>query len=817
MAVSKYGVTSKLVWDGGDKILIPDEMGKPREDQLQGTVREQLSELGGRACYDSVGTGRSSIDYHKHIQEVGHLSVYEHAHMTVLVNLPLEALIFLNRPGLWVENRFEDGFRVTFNPRNILDWDMWSEQIGVDDFIGRPSSFKIGDLLSLHAETAYPMMVAPRARQGPVFVGYRHFSGVAEPETDEEKWVSMFMVGSRGFSHELVRHGDRTGISQRCLAGDTAVTFVHKNGNAFSGKAGPKGRTLGWLYSRMQDPRLSKVVGKLRPRVLDEKTCLFTSGKLVDVVSSGKKPCFHVILSDGYELKCTSDHRIWTERGWKTLREIANPKATDGGVVTWDREGALKIGVNGRPVVGDGSYRDVEWMRPRYEAGLSDIEMSKECGASPQTVKAHRVRMGFKKRVLRDFSGSPVQNKEWLEHHYRVLGLPHKEIARLAMCSEAVVHNWCRKHKIQKTRREINLGREPWNKGKSYSHTKPYSKESIERYRQSKLGAKNPGWKGGVFSPARRAFQVWKKENKKTIFQRDGYRCRLCDRHSSQIQVNSRHMRKRTIEIHHIIPLWNRPDLACDPRNMATVCWECSVEKLNWGRELKYAPLLLEAIKSPVRYEPSDHKFPHGVRKVKVTFKDIESIKYAGIIDTYDLILDGPNHGFVGNGVVVHNSTRFVAENESPWVHHPLVQEFLASKDLLPDDPENRIRGALAGIIGDVKVSAKDVYAKTVEHLHKWLTAKGVDKLTARKQARGAARGYLGNALLTELIFSASVGQWKRMLRMRACAAADAEIRAVFIQALTELKKSRYAADLANFSVEPAADGLGEISVEKKP
>jgi thymidylate synthase ThyX len=814
--MGRYGVTSKLVWDGGTNISIPSEMGIPRADQLQGMVREQLSELAGRVCYDSVGSGRSSPDYHKHIKEVGHLSVYEHAHMTVHVSEPLNAMIFLNRPGLWVENCFEEGFRVTFNPRSILDWDMWSEQIRVLDLIREKTAFNVGDMLSVHAEQAYPMLVPPRERSKEIAGGYSRRSAIVWPQTDEEKWVSMFMVGSRGFSHELVRHGDRTGISQRCLAGDTAITMVNGNGHAMPSRKKNGPRTIQWLYERMQDPRLKKVVGKLKPRVLDEETGLFTSGKLVDVVNSGKKPCFHVTLADGYRIKCTSEHRIWTEKGWKTLSEIANPKVTDSGLVTWDREGALKVGVNGLPVVGDGLYRDVEWMRSRYESGLSDVEMAKECGASPQTVKAYRVRMGFKKRILRDFSGSPVQNKEWLQHHYRELGLPHGKIAKLAECSEAVVHNWCRKFGIQKTRREINLGREPWNKGKSYSHTKPYSPETIEKYRRSKLGPKNPQWKGGVFSPARRDFHTWAKLNKKTIFNRDGYLCLMCKRHSSEVPYNSRHTKNRRIEIHHILPLWNRPDLACEPWNMATVCWECSVKKLNGGRELQYAPKLLEAIKSPICYKPSERKMPHGVRKVKVTFKAIQSITYSGIIDTYDLVLAGPNHGFVGNGVVVHNSTRFVQENESEWIDHPLVQEFMASKDLLPDDPENRIRGALAAIIHDVKNSAREVYEKTVENLQPWLIARGVDKFTARKQARGAARGYLGNALSTELIFSASVGQWKRMLRMRACGPADAEIRAVFIQALAALKQSRYAADFENFSTVPASDGLGDVVVEKQ-
>jgi len=374
--MGKYGVTAKLVWDGSPIVRVPDEMGKPRTDQLQGSVREILSEVSGRICYDSVGTGRNSIDYHKHVKDVGHLSVYEHAHMTVAIDEPLDlttALVYLNRPGLWIENRFEDGYRVTFNPRNILDWDTWSEANSVDDLINDHSELTTGLNLAVHANAAYPMMVPAPAIVHPMKERFLKTSRVVEPEADEEKWVSMFMVGSRGFSHELVRHGDRTGISQR--------------------------------------------------------------------------------------------------------------------------------------------------------------------------------------------------------------------------------------------------------------------------------------------------------------------------------------------------------------------------------------------------------------------------------------------------------STRFVQESDSEWIDHPLVQEFdkhLAATKGVGDASRWIDR------IWSVKKLAREVYSEVVETLQPWLMEKGVDKLTARKQARGAARGYLGNALSTELIFSASVGQWKRMLRLRAVGPADAEIRAVFVQALAELKNSRYGADFKDFHLEPSPDGLGEICVEKK-
>lgn len=373
---NKYGLIAKLVWDGGSALRIPEEMGSPAPNQMKGTVWEQICEIAGRICYDSLGRGRSSEDFHKHILEVGHLSVDEHPHITIRIDGGSSAIMaFINRPDFWVEMEDSGGIRVTLNPRGIYEWDRWSRLIHRKnpDLVGEP--FSMGDRLSFHAERAFPMIVAPRKRDPEVVRKYEQWSAIVPPETDEEKWVTMFVGGSRGFSHEIVRHGNFTGISQR--------------------------------------------------------------------------------------------------------------------------------------------------------------------------------------------------------------------------------------------------------------------------------------------------------------------------------------------------------------------------------------------------------------------------------------------------------STRFVDENESPWVDHPLIQEFWASTDPVPDDPDDRLRGALKSLADDTKRIAQYTYAKASETLQKWLLARGVDKQTARKQSRGAARGYLGNALWTELIFSASVGQWKRMMRLRCCDPADAEIRSVFVDALRELKASRYGKDFEGFELVPASDKLGQAAVEK--
>lgn len=152
---------------------------------------------------------------------------------------------------------------------------------------------------------------------------------------------------------------------------------------------------------------------------------------------------------------------------------------------------------------------------------------------------------------------------------------------------------------------------------------------------------------------------------------------------------------------------------------------------------------------------------------------------------------------------ISQRSTRFVDESESPWVEHPLETEFRNSTE---DRIEDR----------DPVREAKSYYKYIVGHLEPWLLNRGIDKTSARKQARGAARGYLGNALHTELVFSANVAQWKRMLRQRASVFADAEIRELFCKALVELKRwSRYASSFDGWELATSPDGIGQVAVER--
>lgn len=198
---------AELVFDG-TAVYVPNGCGTAAPGQMDGTPLERLAELAGRECYDSLGRGRSSVDFHRHILDVGHLSIYEHCPFTVAIpgvaRDPDELLAFANRPGVYLRvGDFGDYLRVSMNLRVLLDWQRWRPPHGDP----RPLPAALQDV----GHRLAPRLFAP----APDWVMVRGVFPVVSPVDDEERWITLRLVGSRGFSHELVRHGDRTAISQR--------------------------------------------------------------------------------------------------------------------------------------------------------------------------------------------------------------------------------------------------------------------------------------------------------------------------------------------------------------------------------------------------------------------------------------------------------------------------------------------------------------------------------------------------------------------------------------------------------------------------
>jgi thymidylate synthase ThyX len=203
-------MNASLVHDGGDTVYVPLAMGQWRqEDQMQGTLQEQLMEVAGRCCYDSMGTGRPSREYHDNLLNVQkHYSVAEHVHFTV--ESMLSPIVWMGIPDC-VVTLVDGGLsRVTANLRHVLEWPncvtmlVQDNQPIIEHVEGLIKEWEL--LLRWVGHTLAPSAIPKPA------VAVKHFT-LGRPMRDAEAFVSLWLEDSRVWSHEMVRH--RGNMSQR--------------------------------------------------------------------------------------------------------------------------------------------------------------------------------------------------------------------------------------------------------------------------------------------------------------------------------------------------------------------------------------------------------------------------------------------------------------------------------------------------------------------------------------------------------------------------------------------------------------------------
>ena len=208
-----------------NKLEIPKEMlpecGIPHSHHFQGTPLDNLVELAGRVCYDSARgkKTRSSEAYHKHIIEVKHLSVQEHANITVQFDTKhlnyndndtiAIATTTINRPGVYLLSDGSGNLQITANLRAIREWNYFHNNMAPYDM-----QDQIGNIMKLWARCETPKVMFDYAFKPDEFCFVPN--QLIKPINDEQKWISFYFGEvSRGFSHELVRHKWHTAVSQR--------------------------------------------------------------------------------------------------------------------------------------------------------------------------------------------------------------------------------------------------------------------------------------------------------------------------------------------------------------------------------------------------------------------------------------------------------------------------------------------------------------------------------------------------------------------------------------------------------------------------
>ncbi len=217
---------------------------------------------------------------------------------------------------------------------------------------------------------------------------------------------------------------------------------------------------------------------------------------------------------------------------------------------------------------------------------------------------------------------------------------------------------------------------------------------------------------------------------------------------------------------------------------------------------LLFAPMVVGAVKSKELY-----KYAGNPSKPE-TEEEIWCSFYFGNVSR------GYSHEQVRHKfrtAVSQRSTRYVDESESDWAWHPLILQYRNEINKELEAKESFLLETIPGDANnlyDMESWCKFYYKHIVITVEQLLISKGIDKFSARKQARGAARGILGNALSTEMIFSASLAQWKRMLLQRASEFADAEIRLVYNEVFNILRE-KFPSAFSGWTTSPCKDGFG--------
>lgn len=119
-------------------------------------------------------------------------------------------------------------------------------------------------------------------------------------------------------------------MRHRCLAGDTQIWFNLPTKNRFYKM------TIKEIYDKWNHTTKNKVkckqgdgeyrkhlIQKMNIRSLDEETKKIFNNKIKNVFFNGIKDVYQMTLANGRTIKCTKDHQIMTESGWKELQNIS--------------------------------------------------------------------------------------------------------------------------------------------------------------------------------------------------------------------------------------------------------------------------------------------------------------------------------------------------------------------------------------------------------------------------------------------------------------------------------------------------------------
>jgi hypothetical protein len=711
---------AEVVFDG-EETHAPVRMGVPRSDQLQGTTLERLCELAGRVCYHSLGKGRDSAEYHKHIADVGH-GCYD-AETEVLT---------ADGWKHWDEVSESDRFATLDGIGSVV----YQKPLRLIRKQHRGRMYRVEstqvDLLVTPDHKMYACLMTTReGRQRRDFVR-----------------ISAEELGTKAhayFKGGCVLDTNDPGAEARLDDAHVGALLGFAIGDGY---IGPRSRVVTFRLRRERKIRfLEAQANRLRWEVRERRNDTYAV-----VVPANHWEMFKGIYAeDGQKvipqaLLTTSSLRF--QDG--LLDGLLNSDGTQGETsVAYDTTSAILAG---------------QIQQLCLHLGLAGNISQAQCYENRRSNRLPLYRVTVNRRTLRPQVNKYAGQKgrtQWID-----------DWEGEVFCAE-VPNNTLYVRRNGKT---VWSGNSVWEHANftweirgEYGTSLPSGRTLLDEVALIYLnrpgvwvtysGGEEDGWQGVRVTSNLRAVAEWDAHNNGIL---------MWSLVSLAMQRTGHNLAPQIIRS----PDWEESRLLLGHRGATYYDHQFSYELSKPAHpEEKWVSLLLGCSRG-ASHEQVRHKWRTAVSQ---------------------------------------RSTRYVDESESPWVEHPLetVRREAAGERRWELGPAVCL---LSGQTHSAEEIGRAAYKGAADNLQPWLTARGVDKSTARKQARGAARGYLGNALHTELIFSASVAQWRRMIAMRCSAAADAEIRVLYGHILRALRTTRWVEDFSDITLVPSPDGIGEVA-----
>jgi len=210
--------------------------------------------------------------------------------------------------------------------------------------------------------------------------------------------TSMLLTYPRFIHSELMTHRMFSRNSASCLTADTIITIESPNRIKKGNKSSSNNMTIKEIVDKWIDgDNLGRTLKhRLKPmylRCLNEDTGEFITTHITNCFRQGIQDVYEIELTNSYKIKCTKNHRIFTNKGWKTLNDI-NLNFSTNNILNWDIPN-FQIATNGFQLT-------EQWLTDEKNKGKTLTQICNEYNLNYKSVSrfSEKYKIRFNKPIL---------------------------------------------------------------------------------------------------------------------------------------------------------------------------------------------------------------------------------------------------------------------------------------------------------------------------------------------------------------------------------------------------------------------------------